>query len=202
MPLDQRQRLQHGVVHARGDVGALVAADPGGALGVAVEREPPHPGPGDQQQRAGDGARREQRRVGAVAREERDGADRGQRDAAVGERRVGPEAAALAPGQSEPGRDQGDADDRPVGEAEGAEQQAAREEREHGRDPAPRRAGVRPQRQVEHDPRAAREGEQREDEPDEGDVDREGLRDTCADPRDHPVVRARSEARPQHAGSS
>ena len=62
MPLDQRQRLQHRVVHPRGDVGALVAADPGGALGVAVERESPHPGAGDQQQRAGDGAGREQRR--------------------------------------------------------------------------------------------------------------------------------------------
>ena len=44
--------------------------------------------------------------------------------------------------------------------------------------------------------------EQRKDEPDEGDIDREGLRDTCADPRNHPVVRARSEARPQHAASS
>ena len=55
--LDQRQRLQHRVVHARGDVGALVAADPGGALGVAVDREPPDPRPGDQQQRARDRAR-------------------------------------------------------------------------------------------------------------------------------------------------
>ena len=112
------------------------------------------------------------------------------------------EAAALPPCQSEPGRDQGDPDDRPVGETEGAEQEAAREEHKQGRNPTPWRAGVRPQRQVEHDPRAAGQGEEREDEPDEGDVDREGLRNTCADPRDHPVVRARSEARPQHAGSS
>ena len=63
-------------------------------------------------------------------------------------------------------------------------------------------AGVRPQRQVEHDPRAAGEREQRKDEPDEGDVDRKGLRDTRADPRDHPLVRARGEGGQRHAGSS
>ena len=62
MPLDQRQRLQHGVVDARRHVRALVAADPGRALGVPVERQPPHPGAGDQQQRAGDGAGCDQRR--------------------------------------------------------------------------------------------------------------------------------------------
>ena len=186
---------------ARGDVGALVAADPGGALGIAVERQSPHPRAGDEEQCAGDGAGREQRRGGAVAREERHGADRSQDDAAIGEGRVRPEAAALSPCQSEPGGDQGDTDHRPVGEPEGAEEEDARDEGEQRRDPTPRRSGVRPQRQVEHDPGTAREGEEREDEPDEGDVDREGLRNTCADPRDHPVVRARCEAGSQHAGS-
>ena len=189
-------------MHARGDVGALVAADPGGALGVAVEREPPHPGAGDQQQRAGDRSGREHRRGRAVAREERDGPDAGEREPAVGERRVGPEAAALAPREREARRDQGDPDDGPVGEAEGAEQQRAGDDGEHGRDPRARLAGVRPEREVEHDPRAAGECQQREDEPDEGRVDREGLRDARADPRDHPLVRARREAGQRHAGSS
>ena len=71
VPLDQRQRLQHRVVHAGGHVRALLGADAGGALGVAVEREAPHPRAGDQQQRAGDGAGGEQRRGRALAREQR-----------------------------------------------------------------------------------------------------------------------------------
>ena len=54
MPLDQRERLQHRVVDAGGDVGALVAADSGGALGITVEREPPDPRAGDEEQRARD----------------------------------------------------------------------------------------------------------------------------------------------------
>ena len=60
----------------------------------------------------------------------------------------------------------------------------------------------RPEREVEDDPGAAGQRQQREDEPDERDVDREGLRDACADPRDHPLVRARRERGQRHAGSS
>ena len=41
VPLDQRQRLQHRVVDARRDLGALVAPDPRRSLGVALESEPP-----------------------------------------------------------------------------------------------------------------------------------------------------------------
>ena len=49
--LDQRERLQHRVVHARGDLGALLDADARRALGVALARELPEPRPDDEQQR-------------------------------------------------------------------------------------------------------------------------------------------------------
>ena len=39
--LDQRQRLQHGVVHARGEVGALLGANPCDALRLTLARETP-----------------------------------------------------------------------------------------------------------------------------------------------------------------
>ena len=41
--LDERQRLQHGVVHARGELGALLLAHARRALLVALAREPPRP---------------------------------------------------------------------------------------------------------------------------------------------------------------
>jgi hypothetical protein len=62
VPLDQGQGLQHRVVHAGGHVRPLFAADASGALGIPLDRKAPHPGPGDQEQRPGHGARREQRR--------------------------------------------------------------------------------------------------------------------------------------------
>ena len=61
VPLDQRQRLEHGVVDARRHVGSLLAADPRGALGVALDGKPPDPGPADQEQRARDCPGGEQR---------------------------------------------------------------------------------------------------------------------------------------------
>ena len=58
---------------------------------------------------------------------------------------------------------------------------------------------VCPEREVEHDAGAAGEREQREDEPDERDVDPEGLRDPRADPRDHALVVTRREGAQRHA---
>ena len=123
-----------------------------------------------------------------------DRADRGEGDAAVGQRRVRPEAAALAPGEREPGGDQRDADDRPVGEAERAEQRAPAKNASSAAT-QPRPSGPRPEPEVQEDPRPACQCQQREDEPDERGVDPEGLRDACADPRDHPLVSARREVR-------
>src|SRR6185436_6620011 len=85
--LDQRQRLQHGVVDALGHLGALVRADAGGALGVALERKPPEQGPADEHEGAYYGARGEQPRGRGSALKQEDGADARERDAAVRERR-------------------------------------------------------------------------------------------------------------------
>ena len=101
VPLDQRERLQHRVVHARRDLGALVAADARGALRVASSASRQSHGPAIEQQRAGDRARREQRRrraaaLAAAARRRTPASS----EAAVRERRARPEAAALAPARA------------------------------------------------------------------------------------------------------
>ena len=59
LALDERERLQDGVVHARGHLGPLLRADPGRALGVALGREPPGPGAEHEQERDRDAARLE-----------------------------------------------------------------------------------------------------------------------------------------------
>ena len=202
VPLDEGQGLEHRVVDARGDVRALLAADPGGALDVPLDGEPPHPRAADQEECACHGARREQLRGGAFAREQDDGAHRCERDAAVREGRVRAEAAALEPGEGEPAGDQRDADDRLAGEAERSEQHAAREEREHRGDPGLSSFGPRPETEVEEDPGSAGQRQQREDEPDERRVDAERPRDARAHACDHPLVRARSEGAQRHAASS
>ena len=125
MALDERQGLEDGVVHARGDLGALLAADPRGPLGVALEREPPEPRPADHQERAGDGARSEDGRIRAPAGQEEHGAGGGDRKSRVGHRRVGAEAPAAAPGERKTDGDQGDPADRAVGEADGVEKERA-----------------------------------------------------------------------------
>ena len=203
VPLDQRQRLQHRVVHARGDVGALVAADPRGALGIALEREPPEPGARDQQQRARHGARGEQRAwarcrsaAAATVPQPRE------RDAAVRERRVGPEAAALAPararGRPRRARCPPRRGRRRRGRRAGGEPATSEQEDRPAR-AIRRRPG--PEREVEHDPGAAREREQREDEPDERDVHAEGLRDSRADPGEGTPLSTRREGAQRHPRS-
>ena len=188
MALDQRERLQNRIVHARGDLRALLAADPGGALGVALEREAPQPRPGDQQQRARDRAGREQRAAcrhpRRAARPRRPPRGKPARRAAhpAGSRRP-------APGERQAAGDQGDpATDRL--ERPSALRSSAPAPTASRRDPHAVSRAVRPEREVEEDPRSAREREQREDEPDERGVDGEGLRDPRADPGNHAVVSA------------
>ena len=118
-----------------------------------------------------------------------------------GERSIGAEAAA-APREREAGGDQDDRGDRAVRRGR---------PRAGAATPAPTtssatqhrgaRVAVRPEREVEKDPGAAGEREQREDQADERDVDGEGLRDSCADPRDHALVSAAGEARAAPCGS-
>ena len=69
----------------------------------------------------------------ALARQQHDRAQRGEREPAVGQRRVRAKAAALAQRERDPRRDQRDPEHRPVGEAERGEEQRAGHERQHGR---------------------------------------------------------------------
>ena len=145
MPLDQRQRLQHGVVHARRDVRALLAADPRRALGVAVEREPPHPGAGDQQQRARDGAGREQRRGRASARQQR--RPRRPPRARCRRRRAAPPAGSCRPGatraRARPRSGRSRATDRSESPS-ALEQEPARDDGQDRREPHVRPPASRP----------------------------------------------------------
>ena len=70
--LDERERLQDRVVHARGDLGALLEADPLGALGGEL----PEPRPEHEDERARDRARRDERPGRAEVAEQDHGARR------------------------------------------------------------------------------------------------------------------------------
>ena len=59
LPLDERERLEHGVVHAGRHLGPLLRADAGGPLGVPLDGEPPGPRAEHEQERDRDGARLE-----------------------------------------------------------------------------------------------------------------------------------------------
>ena len=59
LALDERERLQHRVVDARGHLGALLRADPNRALGVPLRGEPPRPRAEDEHERDRDRARLE-----------------------------------------------------------------------------------------------------------------------------------------------
>jgi len=69
---------------------------------------------------------------------------------------------------------------------------------EHGGDPGAEAPTPGPEGEIQEHSRAAREGKQREHEPDQSRIDAEGLRDTRADPRDDPVVRATGEGAKCH----
>ena len=74
LALDERERLQHGVVDAGGDLCALLRADASRALCVALLRGAPEPRPDDEQETAGERSRGEQRAARAdvaAARQQR-----------------------------------------------------------------------------------------------------------------------------------
>ena len=73
MTLDQRERLQHRIVHACRHLCALVGADPRGTLGITFERELPEPRTKDQHECAADSTGREERR--SATEQEQRGAD-------------------------------------------------------------------------------------------------------------------------------
>ena len=181
--LDERERLQHRVVDARGDVGALVRADPRGALGVALEREPPEPGPADEQQRARHGARGEQPRGRARRPASRmtvpmPASAMPPYESGASGRKLPPwRSASARPAATStiPATPRSETPRAPQQERAGDQEQEDRPARAIRRRPGP-------EREVEHDAGAAREREQREDEPDERDVHAEGLRDSRADP--------------------
>ena len=67
LALDERERLQDGVVDASRHLGPLLRADAARSLGVPLGGEPPGPGPEHEEECDRDGARLE-RRVAAVRR--------------------------------------------------------------------------------------------------------------------------------------
>ena len=196
--LDERERLQHRVVDAGSDVGALVRPDARGALGIALEREPPQQRPADKQQSARHGAGGEQPRGCVSVLQQQNRAEPRKRDAAVRERRVGSKASTLAQRERETGRDQHDSEHAALGDAQSAQQERAGQDEEEDRPARAIRGRPDPQCEVEHDAGAAREREQREDEPDERDVHAEGLRDSRADPGEGTPFSTRGEGAQRH----
>ena len=76
---------------------------------------------------------------------------------------------------------------------QGRGQTAEQEQGRGGQRPSTSR--VDPEREVDDDPRAARERQDREDQPDEGRVDREARGDAAAHSRDHAILTAALEQR-------
>ena len=126
--LDERERLEHRVVDARGDVGALLAADPRARSASRSSASRQSQRPGDEEEPAGDGARREERRgrIPAAGQQD-DGADPDERVARVRERRVGSESPAAAPRDGEARRDERDPRDGALGETDRVQKQGAGE---------------------------------------------------------------------------
>ena len=128
LALDERERLQDGVVHARCHLGALLRADPGGALRVPLGGQPPGPRPEHEQKCDRDGARLEDGVAavrGRVLVDEHDHADGGEREADH-ERGTAAAARQQDPGSAERGRP-----DQRVREPEAAERDRARERESH-----------------------------------------------------------------------
>ena len=114
MALDQRERLQHRVVDARRDLGALLGADALDALGGEL----PQPRADDEHERTDDRAGRDKGGRGAVLAEEEDRAGHEEHDPENRQRAAGPERAAAGEHGREPGGDQCGAEDGRDGEAE------------------------------------------------------------------------------------
>ena len=130
------ERLQHGVVHARGELLALLRADPRGAFGVPLAREPERPRREHEDERDGDRAGGEQRgRAPArvLAEEDDDAGDHEQCGAE-------PHVSLAEPERHRAGR-----------EHEPRERRARAAGQRAGRDPTPRRVRITDQTE-EHDP--------------------------------------------------
>src|SRR5581483_2615933 len=209
--LDQRQRLQDGIVHARGEVRALLDADALGALRFPLPGEAPGPGPEHEQERHRNRARREHRRRGParVRRDERHRSDEDQ-DARREARAPFLEAEGRAVQQHEARPEECERPHEGVGEAETAQRgDAGEDEQDRPGDAAPlarlavaRRRQRSPPADVREDPCAAGEREHAERQPDERDVGIERARDAGADAGDGAVRRAFDprQREPQRAG--
>src|SRR6266849_2873591 len=204
--LDERERLQHRVVDARGEVGSLLRADARGVLRVPLADEPPRPRREHEHERRRDRTGCEQRRRRAVrvpADEEQDADDREDDRGDARAPLVEPEGRASGRERGS-GRDQCERPDERVGEAEASKRDDRRpDEQDRPDDPAPARrrsrrprgGQERPRAEVREDPRAAREREQREHEPHERRIDRELFRNAAAHACEHAVALHALEAR-------
>ena len=135
MALDQRERLQHRVVHTRRDLGALVRPDPREALRVLLPSEPPDPRADEQDERDGERARRDRSAAGerTAGRGEGDDSERDQHEARnrlEGERPCEATPAGHAPDQGHADRDHAGGPDQRVGETETAQGEEAGEDQE------------------------------------------------------------------------
>ena len=167
--LDQRQRLQHGVVDARGHLGALLDPDPLGALGVAPGERQSH-GPTTSSSAADDGARRE---AATASRRARARAARRPRTIRIPASESGAARAAASRRAATSGRDRPPTSAMPaIVRPDSPRRRARASATSSGSERDPVLPGMKSQSaDVQRDPGAAGEREHREDEPDERRVD-------------------------------
>ena len=188
MALDQGERLENRVVDASCDLVSLLASNTRCSLCVAIDREAPEPRACNEEQRARNGARRQHRLVDPSAGENEHRPGGRECYTERGERRVSCEGSSAAPDQRQPSCRESDSDHDTIVESERVEDSRDSEQAEDRNDPDAAGVAVGPERQIEQDARATGKREDREDEPDQGRIDAEGLRDARADPRDDPIV--------------
>ena len=206
--LDQRERLQNGVVYPRSEVCALLRPDSLGTLGIALAAEPPRPWPEQEDESSSDGTGSKQRRRAAVAAttdEDRDAED-GEDD----RRDARPPSIQPERGRARRERrtraDQRERPDERIREAEPAKGEDHRPDEQHGAGDPPlargrrlaRRGQQRPGAEVRNDARAAREGEHGEREAHERRIHCKCFADAAADAREHAVALHARDARERH----
>ena len=121
VPLDERERLEDGVVDACRDLGALGEADPLGALGGEL----PEPGAEHEDQRAADRAGADEGVGGADVVEQDQRAGHHEHDPGHRQRAARPQRAAAAEGDGHAADDQAGAEHDGAREAEREEEGAA-----------------------------------------------------------------------------
>ena len=196
--LHECERLQDGVVDARGDLGAFLEPDALGALGGEL----PDPRPDHEHERAENGAGPDEMAGRAVPAEEDDRAGARERDAEHGHGAAGPDRPAAQ-------EDDDQADDEECRAERGGTRQAERDQQhrdgereEEGGGPGAPSFGEDPEREIGDDARAAREGEQREDEPHERRVHAEAGGEAAADPGEDAILPASLEEEGRHLSQS